>query len=105
MLSSSYEGFGNVIVEALEHGVPVVSTDCPNGPREILADGEYGRLVQVGDAQGLGAAMLEALQSNHDTVALKARAGEFAVVEAAERYLDLLVPGWQKTTARAGGSQ
>ncbi|KAF1695304.1 glycosyltransferase [Pseudoxanthomonas koreensis] len=95
VLSSDYEGFGNVIVEALEHGVPVVSTDCPSGPREILEDGRHGRLVPVGDAQALADAMLEALQSPHDAAALKRRAQDFSVDRIADQYLDLLLPGWR----------
>lgn len=94
VLSSDHEGFGNVIVEALEHGVPVVSTDCPSGPREILEDGRYGRLVPVGDARGLADAMRDALQSPHDHAALRRRAQDFSVGKIADQYLDILLPGW-----------
>ncbi|MGY0611537.1 glycosyltransferase [Luteimonas sp. A501] len=101
VLSSDYEGFGNVIVEALEQGVPVVSTDCPSGPGEILEHGKYGRLVPVGDADALARAMLESLQSQHDHAVLKVRAQDFAVDKVADRYLDLLLPAWRETGGRA----
>lgn len=92
VLSSDYEGFGNVIVEALEQGLPVVSTDCEAGPREILADGRYGRLVTVGDVAGLADAMFDALAEEPERAALKRRAREFSVARAANAYLDLLLP-------------
>jgi glycosyltransferase involved in cell wall biosynthesis len=57
VLSSEHEGFGNVIVEAMICGVPVVSTDCPVGPREILKDGECGLLVRPGDSYGMAEAV------------------------------------------------
>lgn len=96
VLSSIGEGFGNVIVEALEAGTPVVSTDCPSGPREILDHGRYGTLVPVGDAGALAQAMREALTRTHDTAALKARAADFSVDKAADAYLDLLLPDWRQ---------
>jgi len=57
ILSLAGEGFGNAIVEALAAGTPVVSTDCASGPREILCDGKFGRLVPVGDAPAMAVAM------------------------------------------------
>lgn len=93
VLSSAWEGFGNVIVEAMEQGTPVVSTDCQAGPSEILADGAYGTLVPVGDAAALAEAMRQALGQTHDAERLRARAREFSVDKAADAYLDLLLPG------------
>jgi glycosyltransferase involved in cell wall biosynthesis len=93
VLSSDYEGFGNVLVEALEHGVPVVSTDCPSGPREILDDGRFGTLVPPGDEQALAWAIRESLDARHDRDALRLRAGEFSADKAAAAYLVLLLPG------------
>lgn len=92
VLSSHYEGFGNVLVEAMSVGTPVVSTDCKSGPREILCDGKYGKLVPVGDADALAQAMLESLQEEHDIEALKQRAADFAVDKIADQYLAVMFP-------------
>jgi glycosyltransferase involved in cell wall biosynthesis len=92
VLSSAWEGFGNVIVEALACGTPVVSTDCPSGPGEILADGRYGMLVAPGDAAALAQAILASLAAEHDRAALIRRSQDFSVAKAAEQYLELLFP-------------
>jgi glycosyltransferase involved in cell wall biosynthesis len=93
VLSSRYEGFGNVIVEALERGVPVVSTRCPHGPQEILDNGTFGRLVPVGDPRALADAIDGALRADHDKSALKHRASIFDVNRIASQYLSLMFPG------------
>ncbi|MBE9112027.1 glycosyltransferase [Nodosilinea sp. LEGE 07298] len=69
VLSSVYEGFGNVVAEALACGVPVVSTDCPHGPAEILAGGQAGVLVPPRDAAALAVGLLQVL----DEPAMRAR--------------------------------
>jgi glycosyltransferase involved in cell wall biosynthesis len=92
VLSSRWEGFGNVIVEALECGVPVVSTDCPSGPAEILADGRYGKLVPVQDPVVLASAMAQGLLETHDRAALMRRAQDFSVRKISDEYLAYIFP-------------
>ena len=90
VLSSAWEGFGNVVVEAMACGTPVVSTDCPSGPGEILEAGRYGRLVAVGDDGALAGAMLATLDDPPPPELLRERAGDFRADEAASRYLRVL---------------
>lgn len=89
VLSSHYEGFGNVIAEALACGCPVVSTDCPSGPSEILNGGRYGKLVPVGEYQALANAMLSTLDNPPDRDMLRRRGMFFSVDRAVDQYLNL----------------
>lgn len=94
VLSSRWEGFGNVLVEAMACGTSVVSTDCPNGPAEILEEGKWGHLVPMGDDVALAQAILDVLDaptvSSDDLVK---RARDFAPEKIAEQYLNLIENG------------
>lgn len=95
VLSSKWEGLGNVITEALVEGVPVVSTDCPSGPSELLDGGRYGALVPVEDPRSLAEAMFDALTKSHDRGALRDRGRRFDPGKVAADYLRLLDPDYR----------
>lgn len=94
VFSSRYEGLGNALIEAVAVGTPSIATDCPNGPRETLVDGEGGELVPVGDDE----AMAEAIERYLDDPALAERylavaqehLDRFTPATAADQYLSLL---------------
>lgn len=88
-LSSRWEGLGNVLIEAMAVGTPVVSTDCPNGPSEILEGGRHGLLVPVGDSLSLARGILRQLESPMRET-LQERANTFTTEAAVQRYADLL---------------
>jgi glycosyltransferase involved in cell wall biosynthesis len=89
-VSSRHEGFCNVIAEALACGCPVVSTDCPSGPAEILDGGRWGRLVAVGDEAAMAEALERTLDEPPDCTALRRRGADFSVAAAVDRYETLL---------------
>lgn len=90
VLSSVYEGFGNVVAEAMAAGTSVVSTDCESGPAEILENGKYGRLAPVGDIYALADAILATLSKPTDPEVLRQRARTFSVDRVVEQYLEVL---------------
>jgi glycosyltransferase involved in cell wall biosynthesis len=95
VLSSSWEGFGNVIIEAMACGVPVISTNCPSGPEEIITDGENGLLVPVNDARALASAMLRLLRDEtlrkRLSEAGQKRAEDFRVDRIVRKYENVLL--------------
>jgi glycosyltransferase involved in cell wall biosynthesis len=85
--TSRWEGLGLVLVEALALGTPVVSTDCPSGPSEILQRGRFGPLVPVGDAEALARAMETTLDDTRPRDFLQQAARPYTVSAATDAYL------------------
>lgn len=91
VLSSRHEGLGNVIIEAMACGTPIVSTDCPSGPREILEDGKWGRLVPPAAPELLGEAMALTL-ADPNPPDVTTRAADFDIANILADYLRVLLP-------------
>jgi glycosyltransferase involved in cell wall biosynthesis len=90
VLSSRYEGQPNVLIEALACGAPVVATDCPSGPRDILEEGRYGRLVSVGDAVTMAQAISTTLDAPLHRKLSQARGYDLTLAKSTAIYLDAL---------------
>ena len=99
VMSSRYEGFGNVIVEALACGTQVVSTNCKFGPAEILENGRYGDLTPPGDARAMADAIIRTLDGGRDPAELIARGADFTIARAADLYANLI----RRTLSRRRG--
>ncbi len=90
VLSSKWgEGLGNVLIEAMACGTPVVSTNCPGGPSEILEEGKHGMLVPVEEPSALENAIKEALDG-HVLPAPRSALDRFHRDKVVEQYLDIL---------------
>lgn len=89
VLSSAWEGLPTVIIEAMAVGTPVVSTNCPSGPDEILADGKYGFLVPVGDSSAIANSILSVLNGNAKQID-PAWLNQFTIENSTRNYLNIL---------------
>lgn len=89
VLSSRFEGLPNVLIQAMACGTAVVSTDCDNGPREILEDGKWGNLVPVGDWHALAQAIVTTLQRPTSRDSLISRANVYSEDVAMDGYIEL----------------
>lgn len=91
VLSSRWEGMPNVLLQALAIGIPVVATDCTYGPREILENGKWGKLVPVGDAEALSQAILKSLNEEIRCPPIELLEKRFGLESIVEQYLSVLV--------------
>lgn len=90
VLSSKYEGLPGVLIQALACGCPVVSTDCPSGPREILKNGEYGKLVEVAKPKKLARSIVDTLKEPNQLDELEKRGKFFSINNAVSSYNSII---------------
>ena len=79
-----------MIIEALACGLPVVSTDCPSGPNEILQGGEYGNLVPINDIPAMVSALERGLEDHVESAKLITRSEDFTSEKIAREYMEML---------------
>jgi glycosyltransferase involved in cell wall biosynthesis len=102
VLTSDYEGLPNALIEAQGLGLAAVSTRCPHGPDEIIAEGETGLLVPPGDAPALAAALDRLLGEPEERRRMAERARE----KARARYsVEVVLPAWERLLLESAGRE
>lgn len=89
VMSSIWEGFGNVLVEAMAAGCKIISTDCESGPREILMGGKYGELVPVNDPIALANAIMKEMNNSGNSYSRKEMLSPFTFENIGNQYISL----------------
>jgi len=94
VMSSLYEGMPNALMEAMAVGLPCISTDCPNGPAELITSGENGILVPVGDSEAIASAIKSLIQNSEYAEALGKKAkgilNTHSIENIASKYLEFI---------------
>jgi glycosyltransferase involved in cell wall biosynthesis len=90
VLSSLWEGLPNVLIQAMIVGTPVVATDCPSGPKQILENGKWGKLVPIGDEQEMANAILDVFENGHEKIPMEMLEKEYSTESVLKKYLECI---------------
>lgn len=90
VLSSAWEGLPNALIEAMALGTPVIATDCKSGPREILDNGKYGKLIAVGDVNALAESILDVINNHNFTLPDKEWLNKFSMDICIDKYITIM---------------
>jgi len=88
VLSSLYEGSPNVLIQAMLLGVPCVSTNCKSGPEEILMNGKYGQLIEIGDQLGMSKAIINVFEGKWKNANINGLEKKYNLEKLVNQYLD-----------------